>query len=183
MGKGVFGFDLLRKQVIDHVASEVQSFNDWIPADSEIEKLFLAALIYRLRYDDTEFRAGVLFADSDEKRRAAYSHPDAKVALIVEPQVPIGRYRVDFIVSAWTEGTVYSKSGRIDGVARWRRLIVECDGHDFHEKTKAQAAKDKARDRELTSHGYEIFRFTGSELWRDPWECARQVYDWAARGF
>ena len=45
-------------------------------------------------------------------------------------------------------------------------IAVECDGHEFHEKTKQQAARDKARDRD---------RFTGSEIWKDPGACADEV--------
>lgn len=55
------------------------------------------------------------------------------------------------------------------------RVLVECDGHDFHERTKEQAAKDRSRDRDLTSNGHIIFRFTGSELFRDANACAEQV--------
>jgi LPS sulfotransferase NodH len=29
--------------------------------------------------------------------------------------------------------------------------------------------------------GIEVFRFTGSELWRDPLACASQVIEWANR--
>lgn len=46
-------------------------------------------------------------------------------------------------------------------------LIVEIDGHDYHERTKDQAQRDKSRDRLLTQAGYKIFRFTGSEVHRD----------------
>lgn len=46
-------------------------------------------------------------------------------------------------------------------------IVVECDGHDFHEKTKEQAQKDKSRDRFLVSEGYYVFRFTGSEIYKN----------------
>lgn len=62
------------------------------------------------------------------------------------------------------------------------KVIVECDGHEFHERTKEQAAKDRARDRASVMGGYDVFRFTGSELWRDPMGCAEQVVDWGIRG-
>src|SRR5262245_34455764 len=42
------------------------------------------------------------------------------------------------------------------------RIVVECDGHDYHEKTKWQASRDKRRDRILQRLGYRVFRFTGS---------------------
>lgn len=87
--------------------------------------------------------------------------------LTVETQVELDGWRVDFLVStrAGTDSREF--------------LIVECDGHEFHERTKDQAAKDRARDREFQAKGYTVFRFTGSEIWRDPCGCADQIIDWA----
>lgn len=39
--------------------------------------------------------------------------------------------------------------------------VIECDGHEFHERTKRQAARDRSRDRAIQAFGYRIFRFTG----------------------
>lgn len=58
--------------------------------------------------------------------------------------------------------------------------IVECDGHDFHEKTKQQAARDKKRDRDFLSHNISTFRFTGSEINLNPSACAHEVIDYAS---
>lgn len=58
-------------------------------------------------------------------------------------------------------------------------LVVECDGHDYHERTKEQAAKDRSRDRNLQMSGYTVFRFTGYEIYRAPLKCAKQVFKWA----
>jgi len=58
-----------------------------------------------------------------------------------------------------------------------KKIIVECDGHDFHEKTKVQAAHDKRRDRILQSLGYKVFRFTGSEIHNNAISCALEVFD------
>jgi very-short-patch-repair endonuclease len=44
--------------------------------------------------------------------------------------------------------------------------VVECDGHDFHERTKEQAERDRSRDRAVQAQGWRMFRFTGSELYR-----------------
>ena len=54
-------------------------------------------------------------------------------------------------------------------------FVIECDGHEFHERTKAQAAHDKARDRELQGRGYQVLRFAGSEIWRAPFEVASEI--------
>lgn len=48
------------------------------------------------------------------------------------------------------------------------KIAVELDGHDFHEKTKEQARKDKSRDRDLVAAGWSVLRFTGSEVYVGP---------------
>ncbi len=59
----------------------------------------------------------------------------------------------------------------------FRKIIIECDGHDFHEKTKEQARKDKQRDRFFTLEGYEVLRFAGSEIYKDPFKCGEEVWN------
>lgn len=48
------------------------------------------------------------------------------------------------------------------------RICVELDGHDFHERTKEQASRDKRRDRAFAANGWTMLRFTGSDVFRDP---------------
>jgi very-short-patch-repair endonuclease len=67
-------------------------------------------------------------------------------------------YRADFLIE-------YEKE----------KLIVECDGHEFHEKTKEQAQKDKKRDRELIQAGYKIIHFTGSEIYTNTYKCFDEI--------
>jgi very-short-patch-repair endonuclease len=61
----------------------------------------------------------------------------------------VGRYIVDFLV-------------RSDDV----NIVIECDGHNFHEKTKQQVEHDKKRDRYMQTKGYKILRYSGSEIYR-----------------
>lgn len=100
----------------------------------------------------------------------------------VMPQMQIGDYRVDFAITS--RASVYVNSaehGDANGIAHayvyLPTVIIECDGHDFHERTKEQAARDKKRDRYLQSSGNPVLRFTGSEIYRDAWGCASQVTD------
>ena len=83
--------------------------------------------------------------------------------ILVKPQAPIcdGKYRADFL---FTDPLLPCK------------MIVECDGHDFHERTKEQAAHDRRRDRDVTRAEYTVLRFTGSEIHRDAVACAREAY-------
>lgn len=85
--------------------------------------------------------------------------------LVVCPQAEIERYRADFLFQ------IKDESGK------YQNLVVEVDGHDFHERTKSQAAHDKSRDRWMTSNGYQVMRFTGSEIWANPLQCAVEVAD------
>jgi very-short-patch-repair endonuclease len=60
-------------------------------------------------------------------------------------------------------------------------VVLEADGHDFHERTKEQAARDRSRDRAMTAAGITVLRFTGSEIWRDPMRCASEAYQVATK--
>lgn len=94
--------------------------------------------------------------------------------LYVLPQYEIKfekKYRLDFLFIA------NNREGR-GGI---RKLIVECDGHDFHERTKEQAASDKSRDRDLMANGFQVFRFTGSEIFKNPFACADQICKYMSR--
>jgi very-short-patch-repair endonuclease len=71
-------------------------------------------------------------------------------------QCAVDKYRVDFLLAKRPKG-----GPRLT-------VAIECDGHDFHEKTKEQAARDKARDRALLVRGVQVMRFTGSEIWKNP---------------
>jgi very-short-patch-repair endonuclease len=66
------------------------------------------------------------------------------------------KYRIDFAI-------FYPRTDEgLDKI----KIAIECDGHDFHEKTKEQAQRDKEKDRFLQSKGWLIARFTGSEIYR-----------------
>ena len=84
------------------------------------------------------------------------------IPFFVQAQAPIDRYRADFVVG-------------LRHCPNAAKIVVECDGHDFHERTKDQADRDKARDRLMQSLGYIVFRFTGTELYRDALKCADEV--------
>ena len=87
---------------------------------------------------------------------------------VVHQQKKIDRYRVDFVV----DNVV------VDCSTPPFSVVIECDGHDFHERTKEQAEKDKRRDRVLQFYGYRVHRYTGSEIWRSSGECVLPDLGW-----
>lgn len=182
MRKKIFGFDLLIEQALDAIAGQLSieasiaeddRAADYSFGDTPIERLFHLALSWHLTFLETVFTA---LSSRAPEQLPPSSWP---TTLFIRRQVEIADIgRVDFEIRHYAEWSI-DQEGGTEG---WRSLIVECDGHDFHERTKEQAAKDRSRDRAAILAGYEVFRFTGSELWCDPLGCARQIVEWAEKG-
>ena len=88
----------------------------------------------------------------------------------IKPQVSLGQYRVDFVVAYIAE----------DGVRAPRTVVVELDGHAFHDKDKAQRSYEKQRDRDLIALGYAPLHFTGSDVTANPFGVAFEVLEFVA---
>ena len=128
--------------------------------ESRIELSIAVSLAGRGRFD---------WRTLDDEPTLIGRWPNERVEL--HCQFPIGVYRVDFLL-------------RFDHhhwlpQARKTSIIIEADGHEFHERTPEQAERDRSRDRELTTAGATVFRFTGREIMRDPDGCARQIWRYA----
>ena len=54
-------------------------------------------------------------------------------------------------------------------------FLIECDGYEFHQKTKEQVENDNRRTRDLQLAGYEVIRFSGTEIYHRPYQCALEV--------
>ena len=72
-------------------------------------------------------------------------------------QVPIGRWRVDFL---WSDA----------------KLVVEVDDRQSHDGYVA-FQEDRVRDRAMKARGLEVLRFTRREVLRDPAGVGREVAD------
>lgn len=138
-------------------------------AQSPIE-IALALSLYFL-IDDP-----VVFIDGDQMHGAPYAtagplgrRPHAIIAL----QRKIDHYVADIYLRRFR----YFKNDGSSALVRSPVIVVECDGHNFHERTKDQARHDKERDRWMLSKGIRVFRFTGSEIFADPIKCAMEVVE------
>jgi very-short-patch-repair endonuclease len=60
-------------------------------------------------------------------------------------------------------------------------VVVECDGHDFHERTSGQASEDRRRDRVLQWLGFSLLRFTGTDIVRNKTEVVREIAEFVER--
>ena len=78
------------------------------------------------------------------------------------------KYIVDFLLDTTKIEHAYFKNHL--------KIIIECDGHDFHEKTKEQVEKNNVRNLDLQFEGYDILHFSGSQIYRNPIECAINTF-------
>jgi very-short-patch-repair endonuclease len=129
--------------------------------ESPIERIFLEALQAQMIGHPVEL---LIVEDIS----AAFDRfGESKFICVPQAQVinPVAA-RVDFVIfdarRSSVHGTMYA-------------MVVECDGHDYHERTREQAKRDKSRDRAFTNHGFVTHRFTGSEIFNDPRGCADEV--------
>jgi very-short-patch-repair endonuclease len=91
--------------------------------------------------------------------------------LVLSPQYPVGKYSADFMVSYF----------RYQGVSS--RVIVECDGTAFHERTEQERRREKARDRFMQKEGWKVFRYTGREIMDDSYKVAAEILSHLIDGY
>ena len=129
--------------------------------ESPIERTFAIAMASAvcMRFDS--------FAVKNPDSHELFDYSYGGTMFVCLPQHRVGDYRVDFLCQI--------TSLVDDRFVPVGSVIVECDGHDFHERTKEQARRDRRRDRSLQAAGFTVFRFAGSEIFADPFKCAGEV--------
>lgn len=110
----------------------------------------------------------ILFIELDKQlRRNAFYYNLDIVEIIPQAKIKISddkEYRVDFLV----EIRDFRLNIDLD-------VVIECDGHEFHQKTKDQVESDRKRERNILEDGRIVVRFTGSEIFNESPRCARQL--------
>ena len=157
-------FDRFVKEAAQSEAVRYEEEVYWIVerCESPIEALLIAALHKHSKLGCEAFD----FCCATDKPPSAA--PPFDETAFVYTQVCLGNYRVDILIlDASMPFDLREPS--------W--IIVECDGHDYHERTKEQARRDKQRDRFFTAKGFRVLRFTGSEIWADPDACAAEIVE------
>jgi len=80
--------------------------------------------------------------------------------LFIGSQCEIGRYRVDFCIT---------------NARNQKRVVVECDSQEFHDRSEKERRYEKMRDRFLQKEGYTVFRYTGKEILNNYRNIAREI--------
>ncbi|MCK5605692.1 DUF559 domain-containing protein [Candidatus Pacearchaeota archaeon] len=129
--------------------------------ESPIEQLFLCALRFgaiagEVSLDKYVLRNEVEFIDGLEIK------PQHEIIIS-----PLLKFRVDFLItfSQLEVGGFSSKS-----------IVVELDGHKWHERNEEDRREEKMRERLIQRQGFHIYRFTGKEVTDNPFMCAEAVF-------
>lgn len=89
------------------------------------------------------------------------------------PQVKINasgnKYIVDFLIDTTIEDNVE--------ILLKKPIAIELDGLEYH-SNKKQVNHDYKRENDLKLLGYDIIRFTGSQIYKDPYECLDIVHSY-----
>lgn len=83
--------------------------------------------------------------------------------------------RYDFLLIS---GGVFDVYGD-DRVVTANAVAVECDGFEWHDRTKEQFIDERKRCRESFADGIPVVRFAGTEIWASPFECAQEAVELA----
>jgi very-short-patch-repair endonuclease len=129
----------------------------WALADSEIEKTLVEAVICC-----TALNGGSAPAIIQPGKPIVGSE-----RLLIAPQHTIGFYLADIAI--------------VDQLHK-RRVVVECDGFEFHDKGLQQAAHDRARDRFFLTRNWPVLRFNGSEITRQVDLCLADIVAYLTGG-
>ncbi len=141
--------------------ADIEEFNERLTkmlglCESTIEKHMLAGLM--VVFDLLQSRKTHFMKEPFSFQSLGDSGPGVFICC----QGRVKQYRADFLLRVVAPG--------VD-----RYMVIECDGHDYHERTKEQAKRDRSRDRFMAALGIVVLRFTGQELIQDPEPCAWEV--------
>ena len=148
--------------------SEVEMFADegygvWDKEiESPIEQILFAAILHNIKIN------GVPLADPE-----TIGEYDVVFGVDIEPQLKIGKYRVDFKIR--NVRYIYDNKKQCLIVDESKFVLIECDSQEWHERTEKERRYEKARDRYFAKHNLKIFHYTSKEIISKPYEIAAEI--------
>jgi len=143
------------------VGEEWKDFTKWKleKCESPIEKLFLIEWIYRIEHES--------------------HNPEGLSQYYIYPQFNINnKYRIDFLVAFITENENLSDYRNNFINVKHKTLIIELDSYLWHGSKPEQFTKEKERERYLIKDGWNIMRFSGSEIYRNVEKCVAEIINY-----
>jgi hypothetical protein len=162
--------------------------------ESPIEKLFLQAWINKTylensikSYDAFEFHAYNSDFILNDRFKESITARVKRLGLIsysyLVPQFKIDKYRIDFLIVCCHASLplimefddFFTENYKDYEKTYFFKVLIECDGFEYHGKSKEQFIKDREKDRFLKYLGYDVLRFSGTELYKNPDQCLEET--------
>lgn len=154
----------------------------FINSPKKVQQLLMLPLVEKRLYpdfwNDEEIKSPIeqifstafyLYCKTEDKKQI-YLFPQKKVSCNKKT------YYIDFVFEADDYLSYLVWDGNIKN--KDFKLAIECDGYDFHQKTKEQIQHDNEREYDLKMAGYEILRFSGTQIYNNPLKCAEDTYNY-----
>lgn len=126
---------------------------------SPIEQIFLTKFNCELSGIEAELNSFMHW-----KHEELFKHCNLSIGEPI-PQFKIDNYRVDFMIPI----TITVKNREIV-----RKIVIECDGYEYHYSTPEIILKDKKRQKYIEKKGYKVLRFLGKEIVEDIDNCINE---------
>ena len=93
----------------------------------------------------------------------------AQEAIIInqKDKTYIADFVIDFSRKTYDEEYVYPTIKNL-------KYVIELDGHEYH-SDKEQVNHDYEREQDLQMAGYKVIRFTGSQVYNNPYDCVDKL--------
>lgn len=117
-------------------------------------------------YDECESESEKIFCVAFELFNFMICPDNYDACIKLHKQYPIGKYRADFVIIA-NENLEYHGLDY--------KIAIECDGHEYHNKTAEQVLRDRERDVYIRFKGYDVIHFSGTQIFNKPMRCASSV--------
>jgi very-short-patch-repair endonuclease len=111
----------------------------------------------------------------EEEQRLVKEHPFFRLRLCETPiELRFFVFAMDKIPGLRPQVVV--DSYRIDLAIPNKKVAIELDGHEFH-KSREHRTYDAKRERYLQRQGWQVIRFTGTEIHKDVFECIGEAIE------
>jgi len=143
-------------------------------------------VLFILEWHESEFLTGLMhdayrFAENMPgiaNMPTSFEHARQNVEKLDMLESPI---EVRLAIALWARGILWTpqyKIGkyRLDFACPEVKLAIECDGHQYH-SSREQRGYDADRDRFLLKEGWQVARFTGTQIHQDAAKCADDIWE------
>lgn len=143
----------------------------------DLEKLTPIEMLFYIAYEYVTMKTENKLAPITDKKITDKDYPiELKMCVFglvnqAEINIENNKYFADFLF----DDSLY---GKTIPFVKDIKLIIECDGFEYHHKNKKQVDNDYKRQIALQNAGYDVIRFSGSQLYKDPIGCAETAFNY-----